>query len=198
MKSWLVRHAWQMAAVVILIIYVFFVINFLPLPGAITETPALPNYMPYSGQYMTLEENVSDSQNMTYFVAGTWRFFHPTITIQPTILLRLNAITQPYVNFYGKIRNFTLVAYQSENFTGEFPLSEGSNGFSFQIIQTMGDITGQYDIGPQILQAVSPSYELSFFVSQTTLVLTIILGIPAIIYGVKEFRELGRKKPSSE
>lgn len=188
-----------MAAVVILIIYVFFVINFLPIPGAITETPALPNYMPYSGQYMTLEENVSDSQNLTYFVAGDLAIFSFNITNtanQPATFNYNSSAT--YVNYYGQPRNFTLNPYQSENFTEEFPLSEGSNGFSFQIIQTMGDITGQYDIGPQILQAVSPSYELSFFVSQTTLVLTIILGIPAIIYGVKEFRELGRKKPSSE
>jgi hypothetical protein len=171
----------------------------LPIPLLIMQIPAPPLGASHSDQYMTLEENISDARNLPYFVAGDLAIFsfNITNTSNQSVTFNYNS-SVTFLDYYGEPRSFTLDAYRSENFTEEFPLSEGSNGFRFQIVETIGDLTIQYNIGPQIIQAISPSYELSFYVGESTLLLSIMLGIPVIIYGVKEFRELGKKKPTSE
>lgn len=200
MKSWISSHRWQIAAVVFLIAYVILVILFIPIPVSIGNSPAPPIIEnPVVEQYVTIEENISDGRNLPYFVAGDLAVFsfNITNTYNQSVPFNYNS-SVTFLDYYGLPRNFTLDAYKSENFTEYFPLSEGSNGFRFRIVETIGDSTFQYDIGPQIVQAISPSNELSFFIGESTLLLSFIIGIPAIIYGVKEFKELGRKRTNNE
>jgi len=56
----------------------------------------------------------------------------------------------------------------------------------------MGNSEDQYGI-PLTFSAISFSDELSLYFYQSTFLLSMIIGIPAIIYGVRQFIELGEK-----
>lgn len=191
-------NRWQMAAIVLIILYVAGVCLFLPLATlSIIRSPPLPMHEFYNLQYMTIELNIANSANRDHFIAGDLaRFsFNVTNTYSRPATFDYNSS----VTFlgYGCHRNFNLDSNQSKNITELLLVSyEGNNGFRFQIVQKIEENQElNYSI-PIFLVATSLSDELSLYFYKSTFLLTMIVGIPAIIYGVKQFVELGEKKKS--
>jgi hypothetical protein len=193
MRTWLNR--WQISTVILVATYVFLVYMFLPL-ASLSITQNLPSKYPYNVSGITINETISNLADRDYFIVGDLAVFSFNITNtygQPATFDYNSSVT---FNQYGWPKSFTLNSYESKNITEELPLnSEGSNGFLFHVVGKISNSVDDLSIS-QDLKAISISDEISLVSQTSTFILTMIIGIPAIVYGVKEFRELGRKNPT--
>lgn len=192
MKSWLNR--WQIATIALVAIYVFLVYAFLLL-ASLTLTENLP--LPYTRNVggFTVNGSISNLADRDYFMVGDLAVFSFNITNTYGQSATFDFNSSATFNQYGSPQSFTLNSYDSKNITEELPLnSEGSNGFLFHVVGKISNSVDDLTIA-QNLKALSISDEISLVSQTSTFILTMIIGIPAIVYGVKEFRELGRKNP---
>jgi hypothetical protein len=190
---WLNR--WHIATIILIIAYLVGVYLALPL-ASLSVTETLPFHQDYNmGGNFIVNETVTDSSGGDVFIVGDIGVFYFNVT---------NIVNQPTTfdfdssvryNQYGYPQTFTLNFSQSESITEEFPLnSEGSNGFIFYFVQHLGGGSSNNFNLTNSLMAISISENISLIAQKSTFILTMIIGIPAIVYMVKEFRELGKKK----
>lgn len=185
-------NRWQIAAIVLIVVYVIIVYLLLPLASlSLTENLPISNTFNESG--MIVNMTISNLADRDYFIVGDLAVFTFNITniLGQSATFDYNSSVK--YGRYGWPQSFTLNSYQSRNITEELPMnSEGSNGFLFHVVETYQNSVDDYSFD-QSVKAISISDELSLISQRSTFILTMIIGIPAIVYGVKEFRELGKK-----
>jgi len=186
---------WLIIAFVCIVVYIIVVWLFIPLTSlSIIQSPPLPIERTQEKQYVIIEERIRNYANRNHFVVGDLVVFsfNITNTYNQTLAFSYNS-SIPFLN-YSSHRSFNLDYLQSRNITEELPISsEGNNVFRFQVGQYIGNSDFHYKI-EHILQAISFSDELSIIVSKSTFTITMIIGIPSILYGVKILKELYEKK----